>query len=231
MAGLLLDAGVPVVIAIDGPSGVGKSTVSRAVAAHLSLAYLDTGSTYRAATLAVLDAAVDVTDEAAVLDVVRAHEIDYNDSEIILDGVPVALAVRTDRVTSSVSVVSAHPNVRKEIVDIQRRWVAHHGNDAVVEGRDIGTVVFPATPYKFFLTARPEVRAARRAGDDEAAGATIDEIAAALRVRDTADSTRSASPLRPADDAVIIDTSDIDIDGVVAAILEAVDESGHNPPR
>lgn len=210
------------VVAIDGPSGVGKSTVSRAVADVLGLAYLDTGSTYRAATLAVLDAGVDISDERAVLEVVRAHAIDYDVSGVLLDGVSVAEAIRTDRVTTKVSAVSAHPEVRAEIVAIQRRWVVRHGGNAVVEGRDIGTVVFPDTPHKIYLTARPEVRAARRAGDDEASGATIDEIAAALRARDTADSSRAASPLKPADDATIVDTSDIGIDEVVDAIVSTI---------
>jgi cytidylate kinase len=222
MARLLCNIGIAVVIAIDGPSGVGKSTVSRAVADALGVAYLDTGSTYRAATLAVLDAGVDVSDEQAVLDVVLAHSIDYGDTGVLLDDGPVAEAIRTDRVTSKVSTVSAHPKVRAEIVEIQRRWVDDRGRNAVVEGRDIGTVVFPDTPHKIYLTARSEVRAARRAGDDEAQDSTIDEIAAALRARDAADSSRAASPLRPADDATIIDTSDIGIDGVVAAILETV---------
>ena len=210
------------VVAIDGPSGVGKSTVSRAVADALELAYLDTGSTYRAATLAVLDAGVDVSDEEAVLGVVRAHTIDYRTSGVLLDGETVAAAIRTERVTSQVSAVSAHPRVRSEIVEIQRRWVANHGGNAVVEGRDIGTVVFPDTRHKIYLTARPEVRAARRAGDDEAGDATVAEIAAALRERDAADSSRAASPLRPAEDATIVDTSDIDIEEVVAVILETV---------
>jgi len=228
MARVLLDVGVVVVIAIDGPSGVGKSTVSRAVADALGLAYLDTGSTYRAATLAVLDADSDISDEDAVLEEVVVHTIDYDDSGVLLDGRSVVTAVRTDRVTSSVSAVSAHPKVRAAIVDIQRRWVESRGGDAVVEGRDIGTVVFPDTPYKFYLTARPEVRARRRAGDSEAAGSSVDEIAAALRTRDNADSTRAASPLRPADDAAIIDTSDISIGEVVEAIVTAVGESGTN---
>jgi cytidylate kinase len=212
-----------VVVAIDGPGGVGKSTVSRSVAHTLGLAYLDTGSTYRAATLAVLDAGVDVSDEQAVLAVIRVHAIDYGPSGVLLDGFSVAETIRTNRVTSKVSAVSAHPKVRAEIVEIQRRWVADHGGDAVVEGRDIGTVVFPDTPHKIYLTARPEVRAARRAGDDEAGDATVAEIAEALRVRDAADSSRAASPLRPADDATIIDTSDIDIQQVVAAILDTID--------
>ena len=210
------------VVAIDGPSGVGKSTVSRAVADALGLAYLDTGSTYRAATLAVLDAGVDIDDEQAVLDVVRSHSIDYGDSGVLLDGVSVAEAVRTKRVTSTVSVVSAHPMVRSEIVAIQRRWVDHHAGTAVVEGRDIGTVVFPGTPHKIYLTARPDVRAARRALDGEAGGATVAEIAAELDARDIADSSREASPLRPASDATIIDTSDIGIAAVVHAILDVV---------
>lgn len=224
MAWFLLHTGVAVVIAIDGPSGVGKNTVSRSVADALGLAYLDTGSTYRAATLAVLDAGVDLSDEQAVLYVVKAHGIDYHNDGVLLDGVSVADAVRTQRVTSNVSTISAHPEVRSEIVDIQRRWVADHGGMAVVEGRDIGTVVFPRTPHKIYLTARAEIRAERRAGDDEAGGASVTEIAAALHARDAADSTRAASPLRPAADATIVDTSDIGIDEVVAVILDTVRE-------
>ncbi|MCL1588538.1 MAG: (d)CMP kinase [Actinomycetia bacterium] len=210
------------VVAIDGPSGVGKSTVSRAVAIALNLAYLDTGSTYRAATLAVLNADVDIGDGQAVLEVVRSLSIDYGTEGVLLDGVSVAQEVRTDRVTSKVSTVSAHPEVRAEIVAVQRAWVARHGGDAVVEGRDIGTVVFPDTRNKIYLTARQDVRAARRARDDEAREASVAEIAAALQARDEADSTRKASPLRPASDATIIDTSDIGIEQVVEAVLDTM---------
>ncbi len=210
------------VIAIDGPSGVGKSTVSRAVASVLGLAYLDTGSTYRAATLAVIAADVDITDESAVLDEVMSHTIDYGAVGVMLDGKPVAAAVRTSPVTSAVSTVSAYPDVRAAIVAIQRAWVDRHGGRAVVEGRDIGTVVFPDAPHKIFLTARADVRAARRAGDQEADGATLEEITAALEARDHADSTRTVSPLKPAEDAIVVDTSDIGIDEVIQAILAAV---------
>ena len=207
------------VIAIDGPSGVGKSTVSRAVAAILGLAYLDTGATYRAATLAVLDAGIDINDERSVLVELEQHSIDYDERGIILDGESVAFNVRSDAVTSSVSVVSAHPLVRTEIVDIQRRWVELHDQNAVVEGRDIGTVVFPHATVKVFLTASPEVRAQRRAGDSESDGQTVAEIAASLAERDQADSTRKASPLRPADDAEVIDTGQLGIDEVVESII------------
>lgn len=210
------------VIAIDGPSGVGKSTVSRAVAASLGLGYLDTGATYRAATLAVLEAGVDVYDEAAVLNEIQRHSVDYDDRGVILDGESVAIKIRSDAVTANVSVVSAHPMVRSEIVDIQRKWVEHHEGDAVVEGRDIGTVVFPTALTKVFLTASPEVRAQRRAGDAEAGGRSVSDVAAELAARDEADSTRKASPLRSADDAVVIDTGDLTIDQVVNAIVMLV---------
>ncbi len=207
------------VIAIDGPSGVGKSTVSRAVAASLGLAYLDTGATYRAATLAVLDAGVDVYDEAAVLEELQRHSVDYDDRGVILDDESVAIKVRSDAVTANVSVVSAHRLVRSEIVDIQRRWVEDRDGDAVVEGRDIGTVVFPSALTKVFLTASPEVRAQRRAGDAEAGGRSVSDIAAELAARDEADSTRKASPLRAATDAIVIDTGDLTIEQVVEAIV------------
>lgn len=209
------------VIAIDGPGGVGKSTVSRTVAARLGVPHLDTGSTYRAATLAVLRADVDVSDQDAILRVLAEHEIGYEDG-VLLDGESVTIETRSDAVTEAVSAVSAHPAVRSGIVDIQRRWVADHGGRAVVEGRDIGTVVFPHATVKVFLTARPEVRAARRAGDDESGTASVQEIAAALAARDRADASRTTSPMRPADDAVTIDTSDHTIAEVVAAVLALV---------
>ncbi len=213
------------VVAIDGPSGVGKSTVARAVASALNLAYLDTGATYRAATLIVLRSNIDVTDEPSMLEELAHHHIDYDETGITVDGATVSDAVRTEAVTAKVSAVSAHPRVRDRIVAIQRQWVDRRGGDAVVEGRDIGTVVFPQAPIKIYLTARAEVRAARRAGDAEAEGVSVNEIASALAARDEADSTRKASPLRPARDATTIDTSDVDIEGVVAAIIELVNAS------
>lgn len=210
------------VIAIDGPGGVGKSTVARRVASHLGQAYLDTGSTYRAATLIVLREGIDTGDEVAILDALGRHRIDYRGTGVTVDGDDVAAEVRTDTVTANTSAVSAHPRVRDHIVAIQRRWVAERDHHAVVEGRDIGTVVFPDAPVKVFLTARPDVRAARRAGDAETGTASVSEIQEALAARDAADASRRASPMRPADDAEVIDTSDIDIDGVVGAVLALV---------
>lgn len=208
------------VIAIDGPGGVGKSTVARGVAAARGLEHLDTGSTYRAATLAVLRAGVDPGDAPAVVAVVTHADIAYVDGVVCLDGERVGAEVRSEEVTAAVSAVSAVPDVRSHIVELQRGWVQDRGGSAVVEGRDIGTVVFPQAPVKVYLTARPEVRAARRARDAEADGADLDEIAAALASRDRKDSTRAASPLRPAADAVTIDASDLSATEVIALVLE-----------
>lgn len=208
---------------MDGPSGVGKSTVSRKVADRLGLSYLDTGATYRAATLAVVQAGIDIGAEDAILNELAEHNIDYAGSGIMLDREPVAVAVRSDEVTRNVSALSAHPRVRTVIVDMQRRWVQDQGGAAVVEGRDIGTVVFPDAPVKIYLTASPLVRARRRAGDAEAQGRTVEEIAAAIEARDHADSTRTASPLRPADDATVIDTSELSIEEVVESIISIVE--------
>lgn len=210
------------VIAIDGPGGVGKSTVAWAVAAQLGLAYLDTGATYRAATLAVLEAGVAPDDGRAAAEIVDGVELGYSHRTIYLDDRDVATAVRSAEVTANSSTVSAHPAVRERIVAFQRLWVAVHGNHAVVEGRDIGTVVFPDAPAKVFLTADPEIRAARRAGDPEADGRTVATIAQELNARDRADTTRAASPLQPADDAVVIDTGELTIDEVVASVLAVV---------
>ncbi len=217
------------VVAIDGPSGVGKSTVARAVAAARSLHHLDTGSGYRAATLAVLRAGVDPEDATAVAAAVSAADISYDGETVCLDGEAVADEIRSPEVTAAASAVSAVPEVRRRVVEVQRAWVAERGGHAVVEGRDIGTVVFPDALVKVFMTARPEVRAARRAGDAEVSGQDTEAVAAALAERDHKDSTRAASPLRPADDAVIVDTSDLDVGAVVAAVLEIVDAAARRP--
>ena len=208
------------VIAIDGPSGVGKSTVSREVAARLGLSYLDTGATYRAATLVVVRAGINPSSEDAILVELADHGIDYSEIGILLDGESVASDVRSDEVTSHVSEVSAHPRVRSEIVAMQRQWVEDKDGDAVVEGRDIGTVVFPDSAVKVYLTASPLVRAIRRSGDAESSGKSLEEIAAEIETRDNADSSRKTSPLRPAGDATVIDTSELGIDAVVEIIME-----------
>ncbi len=210
------------VIAIDGPSGVGKTTITRRVAAILGVDYLDTGSTYRAATLAVLRRGAAPSDPPSMLRAVQESTIDYVDGAIHLDGEPVVEETRSEAVTQAVTPVSADPEVRAHIVGLQRAWVAARGGNAVVEGRDIGTVVFPHAPVKVFLTAAPQVRAKRRSGDAETGAMTLEAIAADLERRDHADSTRETSPLRKADDAVEIDTSTMGIEEVVAVVLELV---------
>lgn len=209
------------VIAIDGPGGSGKSTVARHVAARLGYAYLDTGATYRAATLAVLLAGADPDDACAVLGATAGIDVAYEEGTILLNGADVSEAVRSEAVTAAVSAVSAVPELREAIVEMQRSWVDEHG-DAVVEGRDIGTVVFPDAPTKVFLTADAAERARRRSGDAEAAGKRVEEIERSLAARDVADSGREVSPLRPADDAVVLDTTSMGLDEVVDAVLALV---------
>jgi cytidylate kinase len=200
-------------VTLDGPSGTGKSSVARAVARRLGAAYLDTGAMYRAATVAVLDAGVDPEDAEAVAKVVASARIEVGtaaDTELVrVDGADVAVRIRGPEVTRAVSAVSAVPAVRRRLVAQQRALVA--GTDAVVvEGRDIGTVVLPDATVKIYLTAAPEARAERRALQ---LGLTtpeeIAELAADLRRRDEYDSGRADSPLRPAADAVIVDSTDL----------------------
>lgn len=222
MAGVRRHRRQAVVVAIDGPGGVGKTTVARAVADALSIPYLDTGAYYRAATLATLDAGGDPSNEADVLAAVLGRRFDVIDGRLHLDEVDVRDRLRSDEVTAAVSAASAHRSVREVVVDLQRAWVADNGGSAVVEGRDIGTVVFPDAPFKVFLTATPESRAARRAGDREVAGLSVEEIGARLAARDAADSNRQASPLRPADDALVIDTTDLTVAEVVGKVLSLV---------
>ena len=214
------------VIAVDGPGGVGKSTVANRVAEAVGLPHLDTGSTYRAAGLVALRSGTPLDDGTAVLAAIESVDIQIVEGTVSIDGVDVTQALRTDEVTKASSAVATHPDIRSRIVALQRSWVEDHGGSAVVEGRDIGTVVFPDAPVKIYLTARPEVRAARRSGDAEAGNKSTEQIAAELAARDHTDSSRKASPLRPADDANIIDTSDLSIDEVVRVVLELVEVTG-----
>ncbi|NEK85817.1 (d)CMP kinase [Blastococcus saxobsidens] len=211
-------------VTLDGPSGTGKSSVARGVAARLGAAYLDTGAMYRAATVAVLDAGVDPADAEAVARTVAASRIevgtDAATETVRVDGVDVATRIRGVEVTRAVSAVSAVPAVRRQLVDQQRSLVGS-ADAVVVEGRDIGTVVLPDATVKIYLTASPEARAQRRAG--QLAITAPDEVAvlaADLRRRDEFDSSRADSPLRPAADAVVVDSTDLDQQGVVDRVVE-----------
>ncbi len=209
-----------IVIAIDGPSGSGKSTVARAVAAELGLPVLDTGAMYRAVTLAVLEAGVALDDAAASAAIARASEITVENGVTMLDGRDVSSEIRGPLVTGAVSIVSAHPEVREILVARQRAWVARLCG-GVVEGRDIGTVVFPDATVKVFLVASDDERARRRHRDEMAAAraVAVEDVKAALDRRDAIDRGRAVSPLRPADDAIVIDTTNLDVDSVVAEVV------------
>ncbi|MCJ7726991.1 MAG: (d)CMP kinase [Acidimicrobiia bacterium] len=211
------------VIAIDGPGGVGKSTVARGVAAAIGASYLNTGAYYRAATIAALDAGADPADPVAVIDAVEQAVFAFVGETMLLDGRDVSERSRSPEVTNRVSIVSAIPSVRALMVRYQRQWVADHDGHAVVEGRDIGTVVFPDAAVKVFLTASEEERARRRSGDREAEGQNVDSIAEALRRRDHIDSTRETSPLTAAEDAVTIDTTAYEADDVIDIVLGLID--------
>lgn len=211
------------VVAIDGPAGSGKSSVSRAVAARAGLAHLDTGSYYRGATLAVLRAGADPNDVGAATDAVDGARVVPEGGRMFLDGEDVEDEIRGPEVTAAVSAVSAIPQVRASMVRAQREWVDDHGGRAVVEGRDIGTVVFPTATVKIYLTADPEERARRRAL--ERAESVHDHLEA-IRKRDRYDSSREASPLRPADDAHVLDTTGLSIDEVVDQIVDLIRVAG-----
>lgn len=208
------------VVAIDGPGGSGKSTVSRRLAERLGLPHLDTGAFYRAATLAVLRTGADAADADQVVAAIEGVDFDQRQGVMFLGGEDVGRAIRTEAVTAAVSAVSAHPLVRERMVGLQRAWVARHGGSAVVEGRDIGSVVFPEADLKVFLTASTEERARRRARETDA---DERDIATDLIRRDRYDSTRDASPLVAADDAMVVDTTDMTIGEVVDALLAALD--------
>jgi cytidylate kinase len=207
------------VVAIDGPAGAGKSTVGRAVAARLGLDYLDTGAMYRAVTFAALRRGLDPADEADVAELSEALSLDVRSGPdgtvVLVDGVDATIEIRGREVTSAVSAVAANSRVRAELVRRQRRWVAEHGG-GVVEGRDIGSVVFPDAALKLFVTASPRVRAERRVAE---IGGDVAEVEASIIARDRKDSTRADSPLAEANDSVLVDTSELGVDEVVDRIL------------
>lgn len=205
------------VIAIDGPAGAGKSTVARKVAVATGLPFLDTGAMYRCVALAAMRNDVDPADGDAVGHLANRVSIELSDAGVVLDGADVSDEIRDERVSATVSLIAVHSAVRAAMRDQQRAWVRVR-DGGVVEGRDISTVVFPDAILKVFLTASPEVRARRRV---EQVGGVVEEIAAAIAERDRIDSTRADSPLRPADDAVVIDSSTLDTDAVVAMIVDA----------
>lgn len=218
------------ILAVDGPSGTGKSTTCRALAKQLDAKYVDTGAMYRVATLAVLRAGIDPADTEAVVAATRDLPLEISDdpdsTEVILDGENVAGEIRGREVTQNVSAVSAIPDVRTNLVELQRK-LAREAHRAIVEGRDIGTVVLIDAPAKAFLTASPEVRATRRYNQDIAAGREVDydTVLSDVVRRDELDSSRATSPLRPADDAEIIDTSDMDKDEVIGALISLIERS------
>ena len=218
------------IIAIDGPAGAGKSTVARRVAESLAYVLLDTGALYRAVALASRRAKISVNDAersgALAEDLARRGAIVLEavpeGGRVTLDGEDVSVAIRTPEIGMDASTVSAHPAVRKALLDMQQR--AGEGGAIVAEGRDIGTVVFPHAEYKFFLTASPEVRARRRRDELIAKGrdVTLEETLAEVKRRDEQDTTRVVAPLKPAADATILDSSELPIDDVVATILRSV---------
>jgi cytidylate kinase len=214
------------IVAIDGPSGSGKSTVARGVADRLDLDVLDTGAMYRALTLCVLEAGVDPADAEACRALARQVVLEVG-SRTRVDGRDVSEAIRGPEVTAAVSTVSAHPGVREVLVARQRGWASERGG-GVVEGRDIGTVVFPDARVKVFLTASGAERARRRQRDEQAAdrAVEVDSVHADLARRDALDSNRSVSPLQVAPDALLLDTTGRAVDDVVAEIVKRFEATG-----
>ena len=210
------------VIAIDGPAGSGKSTVARAVAARLGMPYLDTGAMYRAVAFTAMRRGVDPDDAVDVAKLTADLSLEVSD-RVLVDGVDATIEVRSPEVTRAVSVVAANPEVRKELVRRQREWAEAKGS-GVVEGRDIGTVVFPEAPVKVYLTASDEERAQRRS--QELLDMHYDDVAADIARRDHIDSTRPYAPLAVASDAVIVDTTASTVDEVVELVLLLAAQAG-----
>ncbi len=205
------------IIAIDGPAGSGKSTIAKALAKRLNLEYLDTGAMYRAVALISIQQEVEIADEKQVLGIAKEMDFNFEDGICVVNGFDATKEIRGSEVTRAVSVVAAMPTVRHEMVERQRLWVEKR-NGGVVEGRDIGSVVFPKAKVKVYLTASEEVRAERRIEQEETLDAS--KVADSIRKRDAADKGRSTSPLVRSEGAIEIDTSLMGIEETIEEILE-----------
>lgn len=218
------------IIAIDGPSGAGKSTLGKMLAKKLNLLYLDTGAMYRAVGLAVFESGKDFYDAETVIKIARESKIELvgepENLQILLDGRDVSQEIRANEVGQMASIVSTVSQVRKILVEHQRELGANSTNGAVLDGRDIGTVVFPNADVKFFLTAKPEARAHRRYEEDLAKGRATDyeETLSEINKRDERDVSRADSPLTIAEDAIVIDTSEMDLTEVFEQMISTVRE-------
>jgi len=202
------------VIAIDGPAGAGKSTIARALAARLNLQYLDTGAMYRAVTCAAVQRGIAVDDRDRVAELAREVNVEVRDDGVFVDGDDVTTAIRSPQITAAVSAVAANSGVRAEMRAQQKAWAVERGG-GVIEGRDIGSVVFPDAELKLYLTASPRTRAERRVAET---GGDVDAIEKAIAERDHHDSNRADSPLTTADGSIVVDTTGLGIEEVLAEI-------------
>lgn len=210
------------IIAVDGPAGAGKSTISKLIAKKLNINYIDTGAMYRAVTYKCLSEGVDVKNEAAVIEVAKRTDIDFRDNNIYLDSKVVNEEIRTREVSGNVSDVAKIKEVRYLMVDVQREIGTR--NDVILDGRDIGSYVFPNADYKFFLVATPEERGRRRYKElcEKGFEGTLEEIIKDIEKRDEIDSNREFAPLKKADDAIEIDTTGLGIDEVVETVVSKI---------
>jgi len=212
------------IVAIDGPAGAGKSTVARRLAARLEYAFLDTGAMYRAATWRAMNSGVNLDDPAATAECTRAMRLELNEREnglqVFVDGQDVTEAIRSPEVTRLIYKLDENPEVRAHLVELQRTFAARR--PTVAEGRDMGTVVFPSAQCKVFLDASLEERAGRRAKELRAKGVEVDmnALIEEVRVRDEKTRTRTVAPLRPAEDAVLLDTTNLTLDEVVDKLFD-----------
>lgn len=215
-------------IAVDGPAGAGKSTVAKLVAREMNINYIDTGAMYRAVAYGMIDAGIDVSDRLAVRNAVKDVDVsvEYQDGQqkVFVNGDDVTGKIRTPEISAGASAVAVEPEVRLKLVDIQRRLAEKY--DVIMDGRDIGTYVLPDADLKLFITASPRARALRRLKDFNEAGIaqTVEEIEADIMKRDRQDSEREFAPLRQAEDAILMDTTEMTVEQVIAAVKSKIRE-------